>query len=77
MLHKRSRIELEPSQYNSLHAVMLLETEVALVSQAPGYKFFIEKSKIKAIPVTGSGGIQVCETSRIPHFQGNGSQIIK
>jgi hypothetical protein len=30
-----------------------------------------EIKKSKAIPVTGLGGSQVCETSRIPHFLDN------
>jgi hypothetical protein len=29
------------------------------------------EEKGKAIPVTGRGGPQDCETSRIPHFLGN------
>jgi hypothetical protein len=31
----------------------------------------IKKIKGKAIPVTGHGGLQSCETSRLPHFLDN------
>jgi hypothetical protein len=27
--------------------------------------------KVKGIPVTGRGGLQGCETSRLPHFRDN------
>jgi hypothetical protein len=30
-----------------------------------------EKKKGKAVPVTGHGGPQGCETLRLPHFLGN------